>query len=334
MEKKKVIFLIASVAMILAMGSYIVFTNYSESWESPNSRKMPKLDSNKLNTTSKVNSIEETLLLNNDHLITQLTQLMELDVQFSEWPIDSAAGDRKIQEVYRQSLENLIKSELDSLQQISLGLSDKNTRLQNRALIFYRELLGSRIAENTYHEIESVKASETPFNNATIDKLQYELIKKDELIMDLNQKLSATQDRLDNGADSIRIASSMANYSDKSLEREKQFDDLRQRYELLQKEYQQLANKAQRAETKANQSDELFGKISELEASLRLAEVSCNLTRADSKEIIYNAKQRKALLENSLLILKNLSLSSNAIVQRKAKEKMNELRTIASTIRD
>ncbi|MDQ6845003.1 MAG: hypothetical protein M3Z92_11710 [Bacteroidota bacterium] len=75
-------------------------------------------------------------------------------------------------------------------------------------------------------------------------------------------------------------------------------------------------------------------KISDMNGELALAKIDCNLTRANGKDIIYNSRQRKDLLQESLTSLKNLSASDNPVIQRKVKEKMQLLQSIAATVRD
>ncbi len=78
----------------------------------------------------------------------------------------------------------------------------------------------------------------------------------------------------------------------------------------------------------------LNARIDDLNAELALAQIDCNLTRANAKDIIYNSRQRKDLLQESLNSLKNLSGSGNPVIQRKVKDKMQLLQSIASTVRD
>lgn len=78
----------------------------------------------------------------------------------------------------------------------------------------------------------------------------------------------------------------------------------------------------------------LNDKIDDLYAELSLSKIDCNLTRANGKDIIFNSRQRKDLLQESLTSLKNLANSDNPIIQRKVKEKMQLLQNIAATVRD
>ncbi len=78
----------------------------------------------------------------------------------------------------------------------------------------------------------------------------------------------------------------------------------------------------------------LNDKIDDLYAQLSLAKIDCNLTRANGKDIIYNSRQRRDLLQESLTSLKNLANSDNPVIQRMVKEKIQLLQNIAATVRD
>ena len=71
-----------------------------------------------------------------------------------------------------------------------------------------------------------------------------------------------------------------------------------------------------------------------LNAELRLAEANCDLSRADARQVVYNAKQRQELLTDALSILTQLIQSPDVEIQKKARQKMAELRSIVSTVHD
>jgi hypothetical protein len=71
-----------------------------------------------------------------------------------------------------------------------------------------------------------------------------------------------------------------------------------------------------------------------LNAELRLAEVNCELSRADARQVVYNSRQRQELLTDALSILTQLEQSPDAEIQKKARQKMVELRSIVSTVHD
>jgi hypothetical protein len=72
----------------------------------------------------------------------------------------------------------------------------------------------------------------------------------------------------------------------------------------------------------------------ELADQLRFAEVDCNLSRADARQVVYNDRQRQDLLSEALHILNDLSGSSDPGVKRKAKEKLILLKNIADMVHD
>jgi chromosome segregation ATPase len=72
----------------------------------------------------------------------------------------------------------------------------------------------------------------------------------------------------------------------------------------------------------------------QLNDELRFAEVDCNLSRADARQIVYTAKQRKELLTDALKALNELATSPDEDVQRKARQRLLTLRSIASTVHD
>lgn len=83
-----------------------------------------------------------------------------------------------------------------------------------------------------------------------------------------------------------------------------------------------------------NRNSSLENKIEELNIELRLAQVECNLTRADKRQIISNSKQRRHLLSEALSILTKLSAADNAIAQKKIQDKIAHLNQVAKNYRD
>jgi hypothetical protein len=72
----------------------------------------------------------------------------------------------------------------------------------------------------------------------------------------------------------------------------------------------------------------------DLADELRFAQVDCNLSRADGRQLIYTSKQRKDLLTDALAMLNELVRSPNAEVQRKATERLGQLKSLAATVHD
>jgi len=72
----------------------------------------------------------------------------------------------------------------------------------------------------------------------------------------------------------------------------------------------------------------------ELADQLLFAEVDCNLSRADARQIVYNDRQRKDLLTDALTTLTSLCKSPDEAIQKKAKEKLALLKNIAAAVHD
>ncbi len=79
---------------------------------------------------------------------------------------------------------------------------------------------------------------------------------------------------------------------------------------------------------------DMLNKIEDLKTKLAFAQVDCSLTRADPRQIISNSKQRKDLLQEALNSLNNFVHSTDLSVQKKAKEKLVQLQSIASAAHD
>lgn len=118
-----------------------------------------------------------------------------------------------------------------------------------------------------------------------------------------------------------------------------QLTALRQTNENLQsrlKEADRLVTSSSDAQKNAQNTKNaaLERRSEELADELRFAEVDCNLSRADARQIVYNARQRNDLLTDALTTLTQLEKSPDAEIQKKAREKLTVLRGIASSIHD
>ena len=97
---------------------------------------------------------------------------------------------------------------------------------------------------------------------------------------------------------------------------------------------QSIASAEARSHDLATKNAVLEKQSSELTDQLRFAEVDCNLSRADARQVVYNDRQRQDLLAEALHILNELAKSSDPDVQRKANEKLTRLRSIAKMVHD
>ncbi len=108
----------------------------------------------------------------------------------------------------------------------------------------------------------------------------------------------------------------------------------------LQKDYDRLLKRLNEASKNIPVDDyktktlSMQQEITDLNTALALAQVDCNLSRADATQIISNSKQRKVLLTEALNILNNLSTSENPETQKKVKNKIARLNKVATNYRD
>ncbi|CAN5531616.1 hypothetical protein BH11BAC3_BH11BAC3_40200 [soil metagenome] len=108
----------------------------------------------------------------------------------------------------------------------------------------------------------------------------------------------------------------------------------------MQKDYDRLLKLQNEASKNISYADyktktlSMQKEIIDLNTELALAQVDCNLSRADATQIISNSKQRKVLLTEALNILNNLSSSENPETQKKVQNKIARLNRVATNYRD
>ena len=187
-------------------------------------------------------------------------------------------------------------------------------------------------------------------NNLSILQLQINVQAKDDTIRNLLSQLNF-QDHLNRYNLPVQQIMQPANNEVESLPafqsgERRQRDSIRillAAYKTLITDNNHLTDQVTKLASNKNKQDDdptgdqvnlLNGQIDDLNAELILQRIDCNLTRANGKDIIYNARQRKDLLQESLASLKTLSTSNNPLIQRKVKNKLQLLQNIASTVRD
>lgn len=294
---------------------------------------------------------ENIVLLNEDQLLHEgLMKLDELDINYSKLLTESADSasldslnnlintsktdfNNLIDRLYSQKIkfknpvnseksDNIIRAFIsalnyrksnDSLRMASPGLANgKNLEGDNFAILQLQ--LNAQNKDNTINDL----LSQLRFQNQ---------LKKYDLPVEQNiqpnTEIESLQSNVKKQRDSIKILLTV--------------------YNSLIKDNSSLANQLNKLKQNKNtpEADPMPGKINslndkidDLNAEVVLARVDCNLTRANGKDIIYNSRQRKDLLQESLGSLKNLSSSNNPVIQRKVKDKMQLLQNIAATVRD
>lgn len=333
---KFAIILIASIVVLSGVFAALWFYN------SPTYTEMPTGDA------------ENIVLLNEDQLLHEsLMKLDELNMNYSKF-LAASAGRASL-----DSLNNLINtSEADFSNLIDRMYSQKskfkNPGNSEKSDHIIHAFISSLNYRKSYDSLRMASAGfvnekNPEGGNLSIQQLKMSVQSKDDTIKNLlsqlrfqnqlkkydspveqyiqpNTEIESLQSNVKKQRDSIKILSTV--------------------YNSLIKDNSNLTdqlNKLKLNNNNTNTPDEgqvpdkinsLNNKIDDLNAELVFARVDCNLTRANGKDIIYNSRQRKDLLNESLRSLKYLSKSDNPVIQRKVKDKLQVIQNISSTVRD
>lgn len=333
---KFAIILIASIVVLSGVFAALWFYN------SPTYIEMPTGDA------------ENIVLLNEDQLLHEgLMKLDELNMNYSKF-LAASAGRASL-----DSLNNLINtSEADFSNLIDRMYSQKskfkNPGNSEKSDHIIHAFISSLNYRKSYDSLRMASAGfvnekNLEGDNLSIQQLKMSVQSKDDTIKNLlsqlrfqnqlkkydspveqyiqpNTEIESLQSNVKKQRDSIKILSTV--------------------YNSLIKDNSNLTdqlNKLKLNNNNTNTPDEgqvpdkinsLNNKIDDLNAELVFARVDCNLTRANGKDIIYNSRQRKDLLNESLRSLKYLSKSDNPVIQRKVKDKLQVIQNLSSTVRD
>ena len=331
---KFVIILIASIVLLSGVFAALWFYN------SPTYIEMPTGDA------------ENIVLLNEDQLLHEgLMKLDELNMNYSKF-LAASAGRASL-----DSLNNLINtSEADFSNLIDRMYSQKSK---------FKNPGNSEKSDNIIHAFISslnYRKSNDSLRMASAGFVNEENLEGDNLsIQQLKMSVQSKDDTIKNLLSQLRFQNQLKKYDSpveqyiqpgteiESLQSnvKKQRDSIKilsSVYNSLIKDNSNLTNQLNKLKLNNNTPDEdllmpdkintLNDKIDDLNAELVFARVDCNLTRANGKDIIYNSRQRKDLLQESLLSLKYLSKSDNPVIQRKVKNKLQVIQNLSSTVRD
>ncbi len=175
-------------------------------------------------------------------------------------------------------------------------------------------------------------------------ELKGEMLKKDIRIADLEAALS----QMKKFSPAANGKQDDAKGSTANLQLQEDYQTLQRNYKALAETNTRLRNAAvstgNAPATDAPESEpvkaararavKMEQQLQEMNADLSFSTVDCNLSRADVNQIIYNGKQRKALLQQALDILTSLKKSSDEEIQKRALQKISQLNRIAMTVRD
>jgi chromosome segregation ATPase len=266
--------------------------------------------------------------------------LQTLDAQFAAALSDSSVLEEPIMSKIAVA-ESEFRSSLDSIQRIhdakggGAGFSEADSVVAS-----FRSLLSSRRTLATFRSLLTSDQNTAGDEAVAQMKLASELVQKEQEIATLQKQLKLTEVLYERPAGPVKH-----DVNEEPAENSRVVDQLNQRLNAMRKDNESLAAQLvavrKAATEKESQMADMREKSASLEknsgelaAELRFAQVDCNLSRANIKEIISNSRQRQELLTQSLNILNDLAQSDNSVVQRKAKDKLVQLKNIASVIHD
>ncbi len=309
---KKLILIIGGLLGLLGLG-YIIYTTVMD-------RKVNKEPEAFENGTPIISSEGKTGEERATELYSQFDKLYSLDGELVGLLADAASSSRidSLEKVISAEEEGLLKVIDNLIMQSSSSVSTATAR-------FLKQVISDRAL------LRVSKQSAPADSSQVILDLQLALLKKTQQVQELESTKNITGQPT-NGSNPDML-------TERLEQRETDIAELKDRYLALEQQNGSLQKKLKEVENNASQRNSPAVETpterpTDTDAALRLAEVDCNLTRADARAIISNSRQRKALLEESLKILNTLSKSSNTRVQQQVKDKMAELNSIANTIRD
>lgn len=233
--------------------------------------------------------------------------------------------------------EHAIADNIDKLRRMAkLFTGIKNRNYTDSLVSGYNVALKNHRSLNNIRSVIGMNLDTDGDNAALFAKLQAGLQSKDRQIAKLESQLHNFRIEKSNENPVVQTAAINTEEWRKQTERAeylaKENRALQQDNDRLLLEFGKL-RKSSEVELVQKQA-ETRQQMNNLTAQLYLAQVDCNLTRADAKHIVYNSKQRRELLAEAMKILNNLAGAGDETFQQKVREKTNQLRFISNAIRD
>ena len=300
-------------------------------------------------------SQQQELLMQDEVLHGHLSSLQKLDKEFTSLLTNTANKERLVEMNARISLaENYFGESIDSIAKEMLNQPNKvDESLFANLLNSFRLALENRRAISNLRD--AVSSDEVNLNGEKmlILKFKNELLSKETRIAGLENALKVMQVNLSKRTTTPAAAAPVISKTrvvnapvdllkeedngtkEKIAERDNKIASLTTTNNLMQKEYDRLVKQYNEAKKDLENNDvksrnvTLEKKVDELNTELRLAQVDCNLARADATQIVSNPKQRKILLSEASAILNTFSKSENTTVQKKVQDKIIRLNQVA-----
>ena len=290
-------------------------------------------------------SKKNTPIIEFDALLQTITDLNELDKEYAL--LSSATGNKSVLDGIEKKIidkEGIFQSSIDALSNNSNSRYEKEEGNSiTNTVAGFRLILEDRSYINSLRNMLKLKNSNMQPNDE-LGKLQNTIIEKEQRITALENQLKNTG--LDNNAAIKNLPEltpgKLKTFNDNITQQKSEISNLAVINSRLKEDNERLLQqKNESAKNTATAEARLKERIAILEqnmeeasADLRLAQVDCNLTRADAGKIIYTSKQRKELLSEASNILISLAQSGDESIRKKADNRIMRLNKIAANSKD
>lgn len=285
------------------------------------------------------------LTMQTDNLLSGFTMLQQLSEDYASLLSDKSLDSIKLKEL--DSMNILITRKeidfsalLDSLQSSNHGYDKSSSILFIKIIDSYRSAVSESKAIRTIRNSFNIGNTNFTFDQNTLYAMQNALHNKEVEIVQLNSKLYSNKNLATNNnkIDYNNLFKQQESVVDKVLESQKKKNENLTSYNAkLKRENDNLYNELETLRDSNIQNQIKTASTitkAELNEQLKLAKVDCYLLRADTRQIISNAKQRRELLQTAQQLLNSLSQSGSNSVKEEVQSKLNELKTIAANDHD
>ncbi|MEO6837600.1 MAG: hypothetical protein ABI185_04385 [Ginsengibacter sp.] len=286
-----------------------------------------------------ISMAQEQLLNESDILLLKLKQLQKADELYASLFIQSKVTpamdsvDTKI-----STEEAKFKNVIDSFNQKKDSYSGRDKDLFQKMNDYFEQSFESRRSIGNIRYALAEGNFNLDDNQQKWLKLNSDLIAKNNRIEELQNSLNSKNEKaasvaaLSNSSETVSLKATLQLQRSENENLKNKINSLNNTISGLQ------SNLAKKGNSVANNSENISSsnskKVEILNDQIELANINCNLIRADVQQIISNSKQRQKLLSDALANLNNLSKSNNPEIKNEVNIKLKELQRIAETVRD
>jgi hypothetical protein len=288
----------------------------------------------------------QSVFRENELLTNRLQAIHNLDKKFADQL--TKPGRKKQLDTIRQEMyiqEGLFRKLIDSIFLNPSSAADSSLHKFSRSLLAsYQSILDNRRSISSLRIAANLDNGDLSPGELSTLSVQNQLQDKNVLIADLENKLRIMEAETkpaavvkgDSNKDDIYgFQENTTVQQTKINELISANANLKQQNDLLLKQQKDADKNVRANETQLkSKAISLQQKVNALSAELELAQVDCNISRADAAQIISNSKQRKQLLNEASGILTSLVNSDDADIRKRAQDKIVRLNRVAANSRD